>query len=125
MAYSKEEREALEAALLRDRARVVRKLTRLSENVHDADGHTAFSLHMADEGTDTMQREQAFLLASEEGRTLQAIDDALRRLYRAPERFGFCAACSEPVGLARLEAIPHAAHCISCQTQQERERPLE
>ena len=28
--------------------------------------------------------------------------------------YGECATCGEPVGEKRLEAIPHAAQCISC-----------
>ena len=37
---------------------------------------------MADQGTDAMEREKAFLFASQEGRFLWHIDEALRRLYR-------------------------------------------
>ena len=80
---------------------------------------SAFSFHMADEGTDTNQREKAFLLASEDGRRIMAIDAALRRLYRDRAAFGKCSNCGGDVGFDRLEAIPWAETCIACQNQRE------
>src|SRR5690606_27622416 len=80
---------------------------------------STFTLHAAEQGTDTMEREKAFLFASEEGRRLAAIDAALRKLYREPDTFGQCERCGGAIGFARLEALPHTTLCISCQTLQE------
>lgn len=124
MAYTTEQIEHLEARLLHERRRVLKKLARFGEDFLESDKGSdgdlsAFSFHMADQGTDAMEREKAFLFASEEGRMLGAIDAALRRLYRAPTAFGKCSTCGTEIGYIRLDAIPHAELCIGCKTLEE------
>lgn len=114
--------DILEARLLREREGVVKALRQLDESVttSDADGDlTTYPLHLADEGTDTMEQEQSFLLLSNEGRTLVGIDDALRRLHSEPENFGICAGCGETIAPERLELMPWALHCVECQSAEE------
>ena len=74
---------------------------------------------MADQGTDAMEREKAFLFASQEGRFLWHIDEALRRLYRSPETFGKCHNCGQEIAFERLDALPHARFCIQCKQREE------
>lgn len=119
MPLSNEQREALERLLLKDRERLVRRIRRMSEFVNEDNGEHAFSFHMADQGTDMMEREKAFLRAADEGRELQAIDAALRRLYRDPSSFGQCDNCGQELDFARLEAIPQANLCVTCKTREE------
>lgn len=89
-------------------------------SLDDAEGEvSSWRLHMADEGTDTFEREQSFLLASREGRLLWNIDDALRRLYKAPEIYGRCSECGKRIGYERLDAIPYAITCVSCKKEWE------
>ncbi|CAN5254544.1 hypothetical protein BH18GEM1_BH18GEM1_16650 [soil metagenome] len=119
--------DRLEHRLLEERGQVLKELGFFDENYHDttraASGDlSAYSFHMADQGTDAMEREKAFLFASQEGRQLYQIDDALRRLYRAPEGFGLCVLCQEPIRWERLEALPYAALCIECKEREENGR---
>jgi len=84
-----------EKRLLDERKRVVKELGSYGEafgaTLQSADGNlSSYSFHMADQGTDAMEREKAFLFASSEGRFLWHIDEALRRLYRSPQTFGKC-----------------------------------
>ena len=51
-------------------------------------------------------------------RTLRQIDAALARLHAG--RYGFCSACSDPIPLARLRALPFATQCVPCQERDER-----
>jgi RNA polymerase-binding transcription factor DksA len=74
---------------------------------------------MADQGTDAMEREKQFLFASQEGRYLWHVNEALRRLYGAPGRFGKCEQCGEEIGFDRLDALPHARLCIKCKAKEE------
>jgi RNA polymerase-binding transcription factor DksA len=74
---------------------------------------------MADQGTDAMEREKAFLFASSEGRFLWHIDEALRRLYRSPQTFGRCHGCGEEIDFDRLDALPHARLCFTCKQREE------
>ena len=70
--------------------------------------------HMADQGTEAMEREKAALFATKEGRYIYRLEEALRRLYSEPEKFGSCHTCGADVGFDRLDALPHARYCIDC-----------
>ena len=80
---------------------------------------SSYSLHMADQGTDAMEREKQFLMASKEGRYLWHLNEALRRLYNSPENFGKCHQCGALIVFERLDALPHARLCISCKEKEE------
>ena len=113
-----------EKRLLEERRRVLKELGHYDETFgatpQSADGDlSSYSFHMADQGTDAMEREKAFLFASQEGRFLWHIDEALRRLYRSPETFGKCHSCGEEIDYDRLDALPHARLCISCKQKEE------
>lgn len=108
-----------EKRLLDERKRALAQVQQFDETIgasqEDADGSlTNWPFHMADQGTDTYEQEQNFVLAGREGRLLAVIDDALRRLYSAPEAYGHCASCGRLISFERLDAIPHATHCVTC-----------
>ena len=112
-----------EKRLLEERKRVIKELGHHGDTFGpngEADGDTsAYSFHMADQGTDAMEREKAFLFASQEGRFLWHIDQALRRLYKSPETFGKCHQCGNDIAHDRLDALPHARYCIDCKQREE------
>jgi RNA polymerase-binding protein DksA len=113
-----------EKRLIDERKRVLKELGRADEvfggTPQNADGDlSSYSFHMADQGTDAMEREKAFLFASQEGRFLWHIDEALRRLYRNPETFGRCHQCGNEIAFERLDALPHARYCIDCKQREE------
>lgn len=121
---SKKNLAHFEKRLLEERRRVLKELGHHGDafgpNSEEADADTsAYSFHMADQGTDAMEREKAFLFASQEGRFLWHIDQALRRLYKSPETFGKCHQCGEDIAFERLDALPHARFCISCKQREE------
>ncbi len=92
----------------------------MDKTTKEASGdHSSYSFHMADQGTDAMEREKQFLFASKEGRYLWHVKEALRRLYEAPDKFGLCHECGSAVGYERLEALPHARLCIDCKAKEE------
>ena len=114
----------LEKRLLEERNRVIKELGHYGESFNSSlqasDGDlSSYSFHMADQGTDAMEREKAFLFASQEGRFLWHIDEALRRLYRSPETFGRCHNCGQEIDFDRLDALPHARLCIACKQKEE------
>ena len=80
---------------------------------------TSYPLHLADHGTDAIEKEKELLLLSTEGRRLYEIDAALRRLYRDPERFGVCERCGRKIDFERLAIVPWARHCVECKTLEE------
>ncbi|MHB8839048.1 MAG: TraR/DksA family transcriptional regulator [Gemmatimonadaceae bacterium] len=110
--------------LLDERKRVLKELGQwdetLSNTEQGADGDlSSYSFHMADQGTDAMEREKAFLFASKEGRYLWHVNQALRRLYKSPDTFGQCQHGGGEIAGERLEALPHARYCKDCKQREE------
>ena len=121
---NKEKRDHFEQRLLRERERAVKALRQM-EDEEKADGDlTTYPFHLADEGTDTIEQEQEFLLRSVEGRLLNDIDEALRMLYKEPERYGTCQNCSSEIAHERLDFVPWTTLCLECQTEEEK-KPAE
>jgi len=120
-----DERNQLERGLQNERARTmdaIRDFDRARETsmLDDTGELTMYRLHPADIGTEAMEQEKQFLLASQEGRRLYDIDAALRRLYSEPGRYGVCRNCDADIGFERLSVLPYAALCASCQIDSER-----
>ena len=81
---NKKQLSHLEKRLMEERARVMKELGYYDESfnatLQSSDGDlSSYSFHMADQGTDTMEREKQFLFASQEGRYLWHVNQALRR----------------------------------------------
>jgi DnaK suppressor protein len=118
------ERDTIETLLLRERERALEAVAdfdRENEDSLEEDSGelSSYRFHMADIGTEAMEREKQFLLASKEGERLYRIDEALRRLYGDPEAFGTCERCGSPIGMDRLMVVPEATLCSSCQRELE------
>jgi RNA polymerase-binding protein DksA len=123
-AVNKKDIAYFEKRLLEEREKLLKQLAHLekdvlSQTLKDSSGDlSAYTFHMADLGTDAMEREKAFLFASAEGRLLYHINEALRRLYK--EDFGNCEACGQAISRERLEVVPHARLCIKCKEKEEK-----
>src|SRR4051812_21091312 len=123
-AWGADQLKHFEKRLLDERKRALAQMAQfdeqlsMSEEVSDGELST-WRFHMADEGTDTYEREQNFLLASREGRLLWHIDQALQRLYRSRESFGRCEECAAPISRERLDAIPYVVRCVNCKQEWE------
>ena len=114
---SKEQLAHLEERLLQERAKALRGLGLFDEaskrgRAYEDSDMSGYTDHMADQGTEAMEREKAAASATKEGRYLYRIEQALRRLYRDPDNFGRCHGTGKPVGFQRLDALPHARYCI-------------
>lgn len=116
--------EHIEKRLQQERARALRSLGLWDEMAKrdresgDSD-LSAYTDHMADQGTEAMEREKAALFATKEGRYLYRLEEALRRLWHDPDNFGNCHTCGTEVGFERLDALPHARYCIDCKKKEE------
>jgi DnaK suppressor protein len=74
--------------------------------------------HMADTGTETVDREIDYTLEETDGRLLTAIDAALARIDAGT--YGICVNCGAQIAPERLEAMPWATLCIDCKRKEER-----
>ncbi|HEY0714021.1 MAG TPA: TraR/DksA family transcriptional regulator [Polyangia bacterium] len=70
--------------------------------------------------------EMSQVIASKRNRarteSLARIMAALKRLDDAPDDFGLCRECGEPIG-KRLEAMPYVELCLECQSEQDGQTP--
>jgi DnaK suppressor protein len=97
------------------------KESEMETTIKEATGdHSSYAFHMADQGTDTMEREKSFFYAQRDGRLLYHIDQALERVEDGS--FGLCHTCSNPIHRDRLDAVPHARLCIECKSSEEKKR---
>jgi DnaK suppressor protein len=116
---SEQDRERIEGRLQEERALAVEALEQFDRTLGQPLGEQAgelsvYRFHMADIGTEAMEREKQFLLASNEGERLYQIDEALRRLYGDPESFGICEKCGRQISLERLTVVPSTTLCAEC-----------
>jgi RNA polymerase-binding protein DksA len=121
--WPKKDLKFFEDRLLEAREKAIDELGQFGKNFSNTQRDSAgdlssYAFHMADLGTDAMEREKAFLFASQEGRLLYHIDEALRRLYKG-ETYGVCEYCEKKINRRRLSAIPHARLCIDCKEEEE------
>jgi len=113
MALTDAERRHLEARLQEERARVLKLLQRSDEERDGTMTERAGEVsniphHLADLGTETYEQEMHGVFAQRASDELQQIDDALRRLYQSPERFGLDETTGEAIPFERLDLIPWA-----------------
>jgi RNA polymerase-binding transcription factor DksA len=118
MALNEEQRRRIEQRLHEERHRVLTVLRRFDEDrdssLTAASGDLSdYPFHVADHGTDSYDQEMDTVLAERSSRELEEIDEALRRLYEEPQRFGICENTGEPIPLERLELVPWTRTCVA------------
>ena len=112
--------------ILRKREELLRQIEAIRENTigegrdDTIPEQSGYTYHMADVGTDTMEKEKAFYFASREGNLLWHLDQALMRIEKG--EYGICVSCGKPISRERLEAVPHARLCIECKSKEEGQR---
>ena len=114
---TKKELEKLKKLLDKKKYEMIGDLRRhqieLAATLKDSNGqNTAYSFHMADVGTDNMEREKAFFFATREGKFLTHIHEAEQRMENGI--YGMCLDCKNQISLERLEAVPTATRCVPC-----------
>lgn len=124
---TKQELQQLKETLVSLRANVTKQLDSVKKkemdaNLKDEDGDlSGYSFHLADQGTDTNDRERRFLGAQRDGELLHELDDALDKIDNGT--YGQCESCENIIGHSRLEALPYARLCIACKAKEE-ENPI-
>jgi len=85
----------------------------IDENTGDYVGdNSTFSMHMAEQGSDEMEREKAYMFIQRDEKHLFYLENALERI--AKKTYGLCISCGKSISKARLEAVPITSHCINC-----------
>ena len=98
------------------RAHLEEERTRLREQLaqygYGDPNSLSFDEGFADSGQVTAERGEVDALAGTLLETLQETEDALAKFDAGT--YGRCESCGEPIGEARLEAMPAARLCMSC-----------
>lgn len=123
--YTKREIEHFKKKILAERERILRQLGRIEESINEATedqegSKQSYSNHLADLGTDYMEKEKNYYYATQEGHYLRSLDEALERIERG--EYGKCMECDELIGTKRLDVVPSAKLCISCKSKNEKPR---
>jgi DnaK suppressor protein len=101
--------------LLTRRDELVKTITRTEEEGRQADDDPTVDL--ADKAANSYTKEFLFGQTSSDRNILSMIDEALKRIRE--NGYGNCAICHEEMQQKRLEAVPWAKNCISCQEKME------
>ncbi len=124
--YGKKDLDEFKKIILEKRNEIIDQLQALKDQMMDPttgeyiNENSPYSLHMAEQGTDAMEREKLYLWAQRENKFLGYLDDALQRIDNGT--YGICIECiDEPQNLCptcplipkeRLIAVPHTQHCL-------------
>ncbi|MBU2446770.1 MAG: TraR/DksA family transcriptional regulator [Bacteroidetes bacterium] len=120
-AYSKPELYYFKGIILEKRQEILKQLEILRERMVDDNAgqylneNSPYSLHMAEQGTDAMEKEKNYLWAQRETKFLGYLEIALKRIEDGT--YGYCIDCGAIIPKGRLEAVPHSQHCISCKNK--------
>lgn len=124
--YLKKDLDEFKKIIFDKRNEIIEQLQTLKDQMMDpttgqyVNESSPYSLHMAEQGTDAMEREKLYLWAQRENKFLGYLDDALQRIDNGT--YGICIECiDEPQNLCptcplipkdRLAAVPHTQHCL-------------
>jgi len=109
-------RERLE----KERASLLDQIATLtSDNQVQQDEH-GIGNHLADDATEVFTRERNLALRYNARDLLDQVEAALLRLDDGT--YGICARCGREINIERLDALPSATLCITCQSEVERAR---
>ena len=73
---------------------------------------SVYSVHMADAGTDSYEREKGFHLMNREANYIQHLNLALQRIESG--EFGNCSVCDSKIPEERMMEVPNATKCVTC-----------
>jgi DnaK suppressor protein len=102
--------------LLARREELMKTIARTAEEGRQADEDPTVDL--ADKAANSYTKEFLFGISNADRTILNMIDAALKRIDE--DEYGVCANCHEELQQKRLEAVPWAKHCVTCQEKAEK-----
>src|SRR6202008_2686177 len=101
--------------LVTRREELMKTIARTEEEGRQADDDQTVDL--ADKAANSYTKEFLFGMTNTDRTILNMIDEALKRIKS--NEYGMCENCQEEMQQKRLEAVPWAKHCITCQEKAE------
>lgn len=87
----------------------------LDQNTRDSNSmsqNSVYSVHMADAGTDSYEREKGYHFMNRETDYYKHLSKALERINDGT--FGICKICGELIPEERMMEVPNATKCVQC-----------
>ncbi len=112
--FSKKDLDKFNALIQGFRDESATELEELTEQLREMAANegaddNSYSLHMAEQGTDAMEREKTFLQAQRTSDYIKKLDEALVRISN--KAFGICRVCGLRLDSRRLSAVPVTQVC--------------
>jgi RNA polymerase-binding protein DksA len=118
--FSDEELEHFRELILQRRREAKEEIEQMRRQVEQAkeqsDDNTAYGIHMADAGTDAMEREKLHLMIARQQKYIGYLNRALERIDN--KTYGICRVTGEPIAKERLEAVPHTEISIEAKRKE-------
>jgi len=122
------ELEYFRELIVEQKTEILENARRLRESLVDQNtgeyvgDNSTFSVHMAEQGSDEMEREKNYMFIQRDEKYLGYLEEALEKI--ANKTYGICVDCiAEPKNLCktcpyipkeRLEVVPVTQHCLEC-----------
>ena len=108
--------------ILKKRQGAIEDIARMHHQLEDsreqAENDSAYSYHMADAGTDAMEREKLYLMMARQQKFVGYLDRALERIEN--RSYGVCRVTGKAIAKERLEAVPHTEISIEAKLKQKK-----
>lgn len=118
--FNDEELEHFRALIKERRKKASDDIERMRDQIESAreqaDDNSPYSFHMADAGTDAMEREKLYLMIARQQKYIGYLDRALERIQNGT--YGICKVTGEAISRERLEAVPHTEISIEAKKKQ-------
>lgn len=112
--YSDEELQEFKQLILEKLAKAQREYETLKSTVTNSEGNdvadTSPTFKVLEEGSNTMSKEQAGVLAQRQMKFIQHLQNALIRIEN--KTYGVCCETGELIPKERLRAVPHATRSV-------------
>jgi DnaK suppressor protein len=117
--FTDQELEEFRELIVRKRETAQEDIESMRAQVEDSREHesdSAYSFHMADAGTDAMEREKLYLMIARQQKYVGYLDRALERIEN--KTYGVCKVTGKPIAKERLRAVPHTEISIEAKRKQ-------
>jgi RNA polymerase-binding protein DksA len=117
--FSDAELEEFRALIMKKHESAMEDIDAMRAQVEDSREHesdSAYSFHMADAGTDAMEREKLYLMIARQQKYVGYLERALDRIDS--KTYGICKVTGKPIAKERLMAVPHTEISIDAKRKQ-------
>jgi RNA polymerase-binding protein DksA len=122
--FSKEDLEHFRGLVKERHRKASEDVGRMRKQIENAreqsDDNSPYSFHMADAGTDAMEREKLYLMIARQQKYMGYLDRALERIQNGT--YGVCKVTGDQISRERLEAVPHTEISIEAKKKQKKKQ---